>query len=607
MAAGRSTAQIADMIYEECSADYGTTRIKSQRLAHGIALADVIEQVRALFARDGKSQPGMGETLLSSYESGLKRPGPEYLHYLCSVYRVEPANLGYDGPCICGHGHRMPGVMRGDSDGNVTRIDLRNSHRELYIQPAGPDPGSAANEEDENILRTSLLTVLTNPATVQAELAAPVLGAIENIRRRMDETLVSATVSPAMLDQWEEALAGFGRQYMNTPPLRLLCDVMLEFSAVRKAMDRRQPIDLQDRLCHMAAQLAGLGGMIMINLGDHRLARAFFRTGRTAADETGNRALRAWVCAREALVPLYLGDPREALNLAKKSRDLAGQTPCAAQAMAPVVEARALAMLSGSGRKDVVDQAKRALSRARAAFAQMSANEKDDATFGYTERQLYFHQGDALVKLGQALEADLVLEQALTKYGPSEWLDPVLIRFDRAKCKVLEGDLDEAMEIGYKLLSELEASYRADIVIKRADELAKAVAAKNPRHPLLEPYRELLKKPNPEASLANLDTTVALATVSSGRKSSRSDKDNSAAAEALEKLRLASEREAASPQPPATATPAAAPTPSPDPTDTASPESMTGPGEADGSDDSGPLASVTPITSITSPRTGQEG
>ena len=37
----------------------------------------------------------------------------------------------------------------------------------------------------------------------------------------------------------------------------------------------------------MAAQLSGLSGMIMINLGDHRLARSFFRTARTAADETG--------------------------------------------------------------------------------------------------------------------------------------------------------------------------------------------------------------------------------------------------------------------------------------------------------------------------------
>src|SRR5262249_7378715 len=100
LAAGWSTARIAEEIHEECRPHFGTTLIKSHRLAHGIALADVIEQVRALFERDGKPVPGIGETLLSAYESGLKRPGPEYLHYLCSVYRVEPPALGYDGPCI---------------------------------------------------------------------------------------------------------------------------------------------------------------------------------------------------------------------------------------------------------------------------------------------------------------------------------------------------------------------------------------------------------------------------------------------------------------------------------------------------------------------------
>ncbi|MFI0421656.1 XRE family transcriptional regulator [Spongiactinospora sp. 9N601] len=486
LAAGRIAAQIAEEIYESCSSHFGTTRVKSHRLAHGIALADVIEQVRALFERDGKSVPGIGETLLSAYESGLKRPGPEYLHYLCSVYRVEPKALGYDGPCICGNAHKGPPPGRAEAhEGKQEPSGVR-----AWVPPPISDLSGQGGDEDENVLRRTLLLLLRGKNGMLLD--APVLGAVENIRRRLDETLVSATVSPAMLDQWEEATAGFGRQYMNTPPLRLLCDVMLEFSAVRKAMDKRQPIDLQERLCRMAAQLAGLGGMIMINLGDQRLARSFFRTGRTAADETGDRALRAWVCAREALVPLYYGDPREALSLAKKSRDLAGQTPCAAQAMAPVVEARALAALSGGGKKDVIDQAKRALQRARAAFSQMTPNEQDDSAFGYTERQLYFHQGDALVKLGQAMEADLVLEQALTKYGPTEWLDPLLIRFDRAKCKVLEGDLDEAMRTGFDILRDLEDNYRTDIVMKRAHELAKMVEAKSPHHHMLAPFLDLV-------------------------------------------------------------------------------------------------------------------
>ncbi|MFI9436248.1 MULTISPECIES: XRE family transcriptional regulator [Streptosporangium] len=488
LAAGREPAQIAEEIHDRCGPQFGTTRIKGHRLAHGVALADVIEQIRALFERDGKSAPGIGETLLSAYESGLKRPGPEYLHYLCSAYRVEPASLGYDGPCICGHGHKMPGTGRGDlQDG---RPDTSPGPRELSIKPTGGDPSADGGEEDENVLRRTLLQLLAGTGVA---LDGQVLGSVENIRRRMDETLVSATVSPAMLDQWEEATIGFGRQYMNTPPLRLLCDVLLEFSAVRKAMERRQPVDLQERLCRMAAQLAGLSGMIMVNLGDHRMARSFFRTGRTAADDTGDRALRAWVLAREALVPLYYGDPREALNLARKSRDLAGQTPCAAQAMAPVFEARALAMMSGAGKKDVVDQAKRALSRARAAFSQMTAADQDDATFGYTERQLYFHQGDALVKLGQAMEADLILEQALTKYGPGDWLDPTIIKFDRATCKLLEGELEEALVIAKTALAGLGEGCRPDILMQRAHEVARAAEARAPGHPALKDYLETLR------------------------------------------------------------------------------------------------------------------
>jgi tetratricopeptide (TPR) repeat protein len=232
----------------------------------------------------------------------------------------------------------------------------------------------------------------------------------------------------------------------------------------------------------------------MIDLGDHRMARSFFRTGRTAADETGDRALRAWVTAREALVPLYYGDPREALTLAKKSRDLAGQTPCAARTMAPVVEARALAMLAGhnGARKDVVDQAKRALSRARAAFAQMSSGDREDAAFGYTERQLYFYQGDVLVKLGQTLEADVILEQALGKYSGEDLLDQTLIRFDRAQCRFIEGDVEEALRMGQQAIELIEQEYRTELIMRPAYELLKAVQAKHGETPALQSYRDSL-------------------------------------------------------------------------------------------------------------------
>lgn len=484
LAAGRTSAQIADEIHEACTTQFSTTRIKAHRLAYGIALADVIEQVRALFERDSKPMPGIGETLLSAYESGLKRPGPEYLHYLCTVYRVEPIALGYDAPCICGHGHRMPGVVGGDSKDRCQQQD-----RELVIKPMEPEPDA---EEDENILRRTLLNLLNTDAK-GTELDGPVLGACEGIRRRMDETLVSATVSAAMLDQWEEATVSFGRQYTTTAPLRLLCDVLLELSAVRTAMSRRQPIDLQERLCRMAAQLSGLSGMILINLGDHRLARSFFRTGRTAADETGDRALRAWICARESLVPLYFGDAREALNLAKKSRDMAGSTPCPAQAMAPVVEARALAALAGNdNKKEIVDQAKRALARARNAFSHMKAEDREDVAFGYTEKQLYFYQGDVLTKLGQTIEAEVVLDQALGKYE-DHILDQTLIRLDQAQCKLLDGDVREAVAIATKALSLVPGDYLTDLIVRPALLLGDRLRAANA--PNLDEYLAQLRRP----------------------------------------------------------------------------------------------------------------
>ncbi|WP_433223864.1 XRE family transcriptional regulator [Microtetraspora malaysiensis] len=508
LAVGRAVAVIADEIHLACGPKFGTTKIKAHRLSNGIALADVIEQVRALFERDGKAVPGIGETLLSAYESGLKKPGPEYLHYLCSVYRVEPAALGYEGPCICGHGHGTPGNVRGcDFEEGIP--DTSPNVRELWIQPDGGSPSADGGEEDENVLRRTLLKIL---AGTPLALDGQVLGAVENIRRHMDETMASATVSPAMLDQWEETTTGFGRQYMNTPPLRLLCDVLLEFSTVRKALERRQPVDIQERLCRMTAQLSGLCGMIMIDLGDHRMARSFFRTGRTAADETGDRALRAWVSAREALVPLYYGDPREALALAKKSRDMAGQTPCAAKTMAPVVEARALAMLAGSTgpKKEVVDQAKRALSRARAAFAQMSSNDQEDPAFGYTERQLYFYQGDVLVKLGQTLEADLILEQALGKYSGEDLLDQTLIRFDRAQCRLIEGEVEEALEMGRKAIEMVEREYRTELVMRPAQDLLKAVQSKYGDVPALAAFRECLLSATEDASAAAAAAAVTL-------------------------------------------------------------------------------------------------
>jgi tetratricopeptide (TPR) repeat protein len=321
----------------------------------------------------------------------------------------------------------------------------------------------------------------------------------------MDDTLVSATVSPTMLDQWEETTLGYGQQYQATPSLRMLCDVLLDFSEVRRMCDQRQPIELQERLCRVAARLAGLSGRIMNNLGDHRLARSFFRTARTAADETGDRALRAWVTVREAMVPMYYGDPREALHLARKAQDLAGRAPSVAGAMAPAVEARALGQLALRGRADAAPSARRALVRSRAVWDQLSKYDTADIAFGFAERQLAFYEGDTYTSLGDHQHAEEVLSHAQTLYSAHERVDRTLVRLDRALCRFQAGNPDEALACGQEAIIDLPEEHRADLLMHRARQLGTAIVQKHGEMPAVREFREVLAGPavqSPRAPVA---------------------------------------------------------------------------------------------------------
>ena len=512
LARGRIAAEIAEDIHEQCGRAFGTSQIKSRRLALGVALSDVVAQVRALYELDGRPVPKLGETLLSAYESGYKKPGPEYLHYLCKVYRAEPSELGYQGPCICGGGaaaHRQrPASLSqvpsgaGESDaliGSVVSVPRPwETFNDLRGQQRADVPGPSEMGEEDIVLRRTLLQLLAG-AGVAGAAAGPIdgqfLGAVDGLRRRMDDTLVSATVSPMMMDQWEETIHGYGQRYQSTPSLRMLCDVLLDFSEVRRMCDQRQPLELQERLCRVAAQLAGLSGILMIDLGDDRLARSFFRTARTAADETGDRSLRAWVTSRESLVPMYYGDPREALHLARKAQDLAGRTPSPAGAMAPAVEARALGMLAARGRGDAGPSARRALGRGRAVWEQLQGEQTAETVFGFTDRQLSFYEGDSYTNLGDHQHGEEVLSHALTILPGSDYIDRTLVRLDRAHCKLLSGNPDAALAAGGEAVEALPLEHRSNLLMHRARQLGAAIQNQHGNIVGMADYRELLAGP----------------------------------------------------------------------------------------------------------------
>src|SRR6266851_1553552 len=120
LASGRTPAETAAAIHDQCGPVFGTTWIRARRMALGIALADVVAQIRARYEAEGRTPPRFSETLLSAYESGQKRPGPEYLHYLCAVYQADPEDLGYQDPCFCGNRHRKRADLAAGTDAVAT-------------------------------------------------------------------------------------------------------------------------------------------------------------------------------------------------------------------------------------------------------------------------------------------------------------------------------------------------------------------------------------------------------------------------------------------------------------------------------------------------------
>src|SRR4029450_13936353 len=118
------------------------------------------------------------------------------------------------------------------------------------------------------------------------------------------------------------------------------------------------------------------------------------------------------------------GDPAEASALPRAGAGLAGHSPCVAGVMAPVLEARALAWAAArredTGTGSALRRGRTLPGPAHEALARLPATERDETAFGYTERQLLFHEGDTLVMLGDHLRAEKSFTWSLDLYAPDE-------------------------------------------------------------------------------------------------------------------------------------------------------------------------------------------
>jgi tetratricopeptide (TPR) repeat protein len=425
-----------------------TSLLQAWRLAQGWTLQEAVYAYAQVGGHATVQQ-------LSAWETGRTGYGDTNLDLLCRLYRTRPDRLG--------HGRDY--------------TPTTDSEPPPMSAPARPEP-DPESQQRRAILRTLF-------AGVGVTLGSPVLNALAEVRRDMDDIL-SDTMSNTRLDQWERSAAEYGYAYQITPPSQLLGESVLDFVEVQQLLQRRQPSDHRLRLCRVAAQLAATAGMALVALGEHREARRWYRTAQLAADETGDRATRAWLLAREAVIPFYFGSPLAAAQLTERARMVAGNTPCATAAWAPALEARSLARL---GRRD---DALAAMRIAETAFARLPADQISDTGYGYTARQLRWHIGSMYTVLGDTRRAQIALDEALTLYAPTEHLDRALIAMDQAAGLVLVGEAATACQVTTYSLATLPTEHRTGIVLSRARDVLSAVPTGAGRLPAVRDLYELL-------------------------------------------------------------------------------------------------------------------
>ena len=409
----------------------------------------------------GESAAELAHQRISCWERGSDQPSPRYLDALCELYQARPDMLGF------GHDY-SPDRAASAPQGQVAQ-GLRHA-----VHVSDPPP-EAEEEASLRILRSGALT--GEPA-----ISPEVLEALQGVRRGADRLFETQSVSPATVDRWETTVDDYEDLRLTTPPGVLLIQLLSDFADIRQILSRRQPLDFQRRLYYVMARFAGMIGLTLVDHTDNRTeTQAWFHTARMAAEETGDRILRAWVTVCESASYLWYERPAaRAVQLAQAAQALAGQPATGVRAWAFALEARGQARL-GCRREALI-----AVRSADAVYEHLSPGAAHTGGFGFHPHLMHFCQENALMFACERKEALAHQDQAssLESAVPSH---RVLVALDRASCLLHAGDLDEGCRTASQSLAELQAGPWPGIILFRAKEVAAATSRS--RH--LEPVRAL--------------------------------------------------------------------------------------------------------------------
>jgi hypothetical protein len=477
-AAGLSGWEVVHDIHKRC----GVSLLRAHRLSRDLTLQQAAEDLRSVYEAVWGVRPLVSHQRMSQWEIGSEVPSSRYLDALCRMYRSRPDRLGF------GQDYSE------DSDGKRTedRSSAPSADGVGIVagaahgrSPGGPTIDTHTSGELFSVRRRAFLRSLA--ASGGIAVSAELFETMRAVRACADAALELSTSSAAGIEDWEELAHEYGYLQLTVPLHTFLIDATWDFAQLQRTLAQSQPLEAQKRLYRVTAQLAGLIATSVNATGDIRETRAWFRTARVAADEVGDRRLRAWVCAYEGMSYLWHGRPaQQAIRLAQTAQALAGQTPSAAGALACAIEAR------GQSRLNRDQDALSAIRRSERMFDALGSSDTDNNVLGFYEQLLRFYQGNTLTFLHDPKGAMAAQDRAI-ELTSGDGIDPALIRLDRASCLIQLGELEQGCRVATNALLQLPPASRSGTALFRAREIQTQIPPQYSRVGAVHRLRDVIR------------------------------------------------------------------------------------------------------------------
>ncbi|HZM75689.1 MAG TPA: hypothetical protein VFC19_08170 [Candidatus Limnocylindrales bacterium] len=451
VAAGWSRERLVDEIHQHL----GVSLLLAHRLASGRTQAETARLLRELYAAQFGEAPKLSHQQVSKWENGTDKP-EKYLDVLCRLYKTRPDRLGL-----------------GSDYGSESPIG----------DPPATDPS--------RLHRRKLLSLPLSVAASQG------LADLESVRLRLDGLVQKTTTPVKTLEHWEEEISHLGVQIRVMEPGLFLVQATNAMKALCDMFESRQSLEAQRRLCESLARLAGLIAIDCNATANVLNMHSWFHLAQTLADECGDRTVRSWALAYEAMSYLWHGKSlNRALDLAQRARSMAPKGSASAP-LAASIEARALA------RQGRAAEALAAMDAAEITWTQLDPpTAADESTFGFYEHLLRLYQSDVLTVLGVEFgRAREVQERAigLARSKPGD-IDTALVRLDQAMCLAKQKELSQGCRIAIEAINAVPHGFKPGTLAQKARGVVDQIVVAGGRK-LVEELEEMLRDAHPATAV----------------------------------------------------------------------------------------------------------